>query len=70
MIYGPQFSITSTMQMDKKVVTIIWSQNWVMNSFKTQIPNFSILWFDIWFNGDYTKMEKNQDSQIPIFYNF
>jgi len=58
------------MQIDKKVVTIIWNQNQVMNSFKTQIPNFSILWFDIWFNGDNTEMKENKDSQIPISYNF
>jgi hypothetical protein len=64
MIHGPQLSITSTMQMDKKVVTIIWSQNQVMNSFKTQIPIFSILWFDIWFNGDYIEMKK---IKIPKF---
>lgn len=34
MIHGLQFSVTSTMQMDKKVVIIIWSQNQIMNSFK------------------------------------
>jgi DNA polymerase elongation subunit (family B) len=54
----------------QKVVIMIWSQNQVMNSFKIQIPNFSILWFDIWYNGDYTKMKKKKDSQIPISYNF
>lgn len=70
MIHGPQFSITTTMQMDKKVVIIIWSQNQVMNSFKTKILNLSILWFDIWFNGDYIEMKKNQHSQNPISYNF